>query len=445
MSYITSIEFQGEDIQLLSPALEEFKGNKFTLIIGENATGKSRILGEIVNKINDANQLVSELGGAYKPKGIKLNVSFPANVVVVTSAYNDKFPFSLNDEKGSYYRYCGIRETSNASWITSVSRKTIENIFSISRFNDKSKLLIEILDVLGFSSDLKLIFRFKNFRKIVEGSIDRDHIREIVETNNERRYRMKSRTLDNVTELDIEDCLDVLKTIRYDEKARLGELSIDLVNDNSFISGFHDKINILRRVGIIKSVELKVDNDKNKKTHLFTDASSGEAQLLFSLSSIIRYAKNNSIIIIDEPEISLHPNWQVRYFSILKEALRMIFDCHVIVASHSHFLVSDLDPKNSHLVSLVRDNNGVLSKEISGSTYGWSPESVLYNIFNVRTTNSIYLERDLSLALSMISSNNCDISKLKELNKKFIKLTLDKKDPLNELIKSIDGYITSHE
>ncbi|WP_351010273.1 AAA family ATPase [Shewanella sp. S1-58-MNA-CIBAN-0166] len=445
MSSITSIEFEGEDIQLLPPALKNYKDNKFTLIIGENATGKSRILGRIVNKINEANQLVSELGGEYKPKGIELNINFPASVIVVTSAYNDKFPFSLNDEENSYYRYCGIRETSNASWISSVSRKTIENIFSISNFKGKSTLLIEILDVLGFSSDLRLVLKFKNFRKIVEGDIDENHIRGIVETNNERRYRMKSRTLDNVTESDIKDCLNVLKSIRYDENARVGELSIDLLKDNSFIDNVYNNINILRRIGIVKSVELKVDNDKNKKSHLFTDASSGEAQLLFSLSSIIRYATNNSIIIIDEPEISLHPNWQVRYFSILKEALRKVNDCHVIVASHSHFLVSDLDPINSHLVSLVRDNDGVLSKEISNSTYGWSPESVLYNIFNVRTTNSIYLERDLSLALSMISSNNCDISKLKELNKKFVKLTLDKKDPLNELIKSIDGYLKNND
>jgi predicted ATPase len=443
MTAISEIYFLNEYIKLLPENLLTNKNNKYTLIVGENATGKTRLLNKIVQSLLQIDKNITSKSESKKKLGIEIIEKKPANLMVVTTAYNDKFPF-VNNEDNSFYNYCGIRETSNGSWTSSLSRKTIENICNISGDNNKSESLIKVLDILGFSSDIKIEITLKNKRVMMDPLVNKKYIEKAFSSNASNRYRMQSKSLDGVGDDMIEKCLDVLNLIKFEQEAKHGYIPISLSVEAFDLTDTYKLIDTLRRVGLIKDIELKLDNDKNKNSHLFKDASSGESQLLFSLSSIIRYVKKGSVIIIDEPEISLHPNWQIKYFSILKSVLNTVSECHIIVASHSHFLVSDLDPNTSYLVSLVRGEDGVLAKEVDVSTFGWSPESILYNIFNVRTSTSLYLERDLNKALHMIATSDPDLEKLMLLRDKFNKLTFDDVDPLNQVIKSINGHINTH-
>lgn len=56
---------------------------------------------------------------------------------------------------------------------------------------------------------------------------------------------------------------------------------------------------------------------KNGIAYPFEDASSGEKHFIYELVSIANNIKNNALILVDEPEISMHPNWQMRYISTL--------------------------------------------------------------------------------------------------------------------------------
>ena len=72
-------------------------------------------------------------------------------------------------------------------------------------------------------------------------------------------------------------------------------------------------------------------------------------------TNIFNNISRNSIVLIDEPEISLHPNWQIKYISFLKKVFAEYNSCHFIIASHSHYMVSDLNPENSSLITVNVD------------------------------------------------------------------------------------------
>lgn len=166
-----------------------------------------------------------------------------------------------------------------------------------------------------------------------------------------------------------------------------------------------------------------------------------------SMVGLMATVKSNSLIFIDEPEISLHPNWQMQYLSFLRELFSEIefASSHLFVATHSHFLISDLEGKNSKIIGLKRENNKIeivnLPRDIN--TFGWSAEDVLYNIFNVRSSLNYYLQADLTELLGMISNGIRDVDKIETIMSKLNKLPKRENDPLQEIIIEANEYLNS--
>jgi len=71
-----------------------------------------------------------------------------------------------------------------------------------------------------------------------------------------------------------------------------------------------------------------------------SDLSSGEQHELVLLYELLFKVKPNSLVLIDEPEISLHIAWQVEYLKDLREIIELSqFD--VLMATHSPDIISD--------------------------------------------------------------------------------------------------------
>ena len=70
------------------------------------------------------------------------------------------------------------------------------------------------------------------------------------------------------------------------------------------------------------------------------DLSSGEKHLLALYYHLIFIARRDSLVMIDEPELSLHVNWQRNF---LKDLQRIIMQCNfdVLIATHSPQIVFD--------------------------------------------------------------------------------------------------------
>lgn len=172
------------------------------------------------------------------------------------------------------------------------------------------------------------------------------------------------------------------------------------------------------------------------------DVSSGEYHLLLSMIGIFSKIKENSIVLIDEPEISLHPNWQMRYMTFLKEVFANFHSCHFIITSHSHFLVSDLEGDSSKVIGLSKDEViEVVPFDKNLDTFGWSAEDILYNVFNVVSTRNKFVAEDIAKILNELSEGKKnEIYKLaKEKYDKLIELesALKDNDPLKRVVKII--------
>jgi hypothetical protein len=71
-----------------------------------------------------------------------------------------------------------------------------------------------------------------------------------------------------------------------------------------------------------------------------TDLSSGEQHELVMLYELLFKVKPGSLILIDEPEISLHVGWQVKFLEDLQEIAKLA-DIDILIATHSPSLIHD--------------------------------------------------------------------------------------------------------
>jgi predicted ATP-dependent endonuclease of OLD family len=62
--------------------------------------------------------------------------------------------------------------------------------------------------------------------------------------------------------------------------------------------------------------------------------SSGEKQIVLMLGEIQRRIRRGSILLMDEPEIHLHPRWQRLLISALTDLCEQ-YDAQVVVTTHS--------------------------------------------------------------------------------------------------------------
>jgi predicted ATPase len=114
------------------------------------------------------------------------------------------------------------------------------------------------------------------------------------------------------------------------------------------------------------------------------NASSGELSPISSLLFLTAEVESNSIVLIDEPENSLHPGWQRAYVDKVLAALTYR-NVSVIIATHSPLLVTGALIAHNNLVSvfqmLHREPQRLRLQNLdSGDT---SIEAVLWKAFDV--------------------------------------------------------------
>lgn len=73
----------------------------------------------------------------------------------------------------------------------------------------------------------------------------------------------------------------------------------------------------------------------NGQEHTLDRLSSGEKNLVDLFLRIRAHCTKNSIILIDEPEIHLHPNWQKRLMKNLRQFVQEYPGMTIIIATHS--------------------------------------------------------------------------------------------------------------
>jgi ABC-type cobalamin/Fe3+-siderophores transport system ATPase subunit len=114
----------------------------------------------------------------------------------------------------------------------------------------------------------------------------------------------------------------------------------------------------------------------------FRDLSSGEQQIVSLVVKIIAQAEQQCLILVDEPEISLHVGWQ-RVLPRVLSVISRYFSCDILVATHSPLLISSVSDDSSVCLSASKQRLTPIEPRDRRSV-----ESVLFKGFRTHTANN---------------------------------------------------------
>lgn len=140
---------------------------------------------------------------------------------------------------------------------------------------------------------------------------------------------------------------------------------------------------------------------------------------------IIKINKNNRniLILMDEPEIYLHPEWQTKLVSRLVEYFKEIFKeymIQLIVTSNTPFLISDLPRENIILLEKMHNFKIQIHEYSIIKTFGQNIHTLLKDSFFMDTTIGEFSRRKINEVIELLNSEMQEISDQKEKIQKII-------------------------
>lgn len=143
--------------------------------------------------------------------------------------------------------------------------------------------------------------------------------------------------------------------------------------------------------------------------------SSGEQQLYARVVSLMILNPHNSIILIDEPEIALHPKWQIDIMKIYESIGK---NNQFIVTTHSPFIIAQTPYKN--LTFLMKENERIVTKQ-----FNEAPLDVDINTIVKTVMGAEYIPLNIqelhNKYRTFLDNNQLDSQKAKDLKHEILK------------------------
>jgi ABC-type lipoprotein export system ATPase subunit len=418
----------------------DFNSNKIDIITGANGSGKTILLNSIL-------QFFME-----KPK---TNTFFPSVIYTINNTnYRDpeeakplklvaqtfspfsRFPSPKPTQKSILESYtteslkeideyiCAGIHRGTRSIGPNLSKAILESsIFRFSQSSEYAEALAHALSILKFSS--RLSFKYSSKKILSDIFIARDRataiLKLIEEATNSAPIGAKPRSplgieaslSDHVALAGlIESAMEQLERTTVDY--RQFELSIDFNNRRLLDFSTLQSLALLRRLGLLKIVNCFIGAEQHPSSDI-SYSSSGQQQILCSLLSLVSSLSDGAVVLIDEPELSLHPTWQQLYFDILLASITPFKNCHVIVATHSPLIVQRAQNSDAGVIRMGTNDRGVDLKDERASV-----EDALLDIFETPITDSVEMASKIFDAVTQAeggskSERNLALEKLKRL------------------------------
>lgn len=335
-------------------------GKKIFYIIGNNGTGKSMLLNEIANK-------------ASQDKTVN-------KVLCISNTLYDKF--KLENDKAIYL---GLRTVNNAIFFSVVERTLCGFLLHCINKNTLNKLEKNL--------NMKFSIVFESGKKIND-----------IGSYYDKRKTKNKHISDILSEREITIFLDMIGH----------EINFKELNEEQIVT--LEKFLPLNP----NSIKLKVKKDNGK--FLFEDLSSGEQNRILLSSKVLSNIDNKCVIVIDEPEISLHLHWQIDFHAFLNGLISSYKGVSIFIASHSPILVSEAykDKNVSTIIILGGQgrNHEYLNVQQSSNT---NFENIVLDFFNTATYRSIAIDEEIARIITSFKNEtesvDDSISKLESLKK----------------------------
>lgn len=381
----------------------------------------------------------------------------PEMVIVNSFLVNDKFRFARRSAENEFYNYLGVRDSSSTARTRAYIRSVINMIVKDIGSEEKLANLKKVLRYIGYDPTfLGVNYRLRYREHFFSGKLTLEEMKRLLEdpstysgregTSYSEGFFMQIRE-DNARLKGIQTAINLIAAQTAGQKTN--KINLNLLSTEEDLPNFQVLDDMLK-LDLIESPSLtfsKTSRNASGREVNVDKFSSGEFNLFASYIGLRALARPGSLILIDEPEISLHPNWQLKYIHFLREIFENMPSVHFVIATHSHFLISDLKPDISEIIKLGRTENGLQYYSIKGDTYGQSAENILYNIFGMRSARNFYFEVEIRELLQLISNSEltADKQQLKaDVSRRIQKLsgyTIDRNDPLNRILAQAREFV----
>ena len=157
---------------------------------------------------------------------------------------------------------------------------------------------------------------------------------------------------------------------------------------------------------------MPIFTDSSGKKFGINELSSGEKQLFLRTLAIKMLEPENSIIMIDEPELSLHPKWQQKIVDVYRKIGR---NNQIILATHSPHILGSVEKEN--IILLEKNENGIVKVKTGdefGNSYGQTAGRILEDIMGLETDRNPSVNNLLTLVKEMVKNDNYENSEFKE-------------------------------
>ncbi len=193
-----------------------------------------------------------------------------------------------------------------------------------------------------------------------------------------------------------------LATATTDDFSRLQELSFQikeatekinkpLIEFKSIIDGYFSgtqKSIIIDDEDFPLLIELK--NENNPLRIKVTNLSSGEKQLLIIFLTVILQKNKSFILLMDEPETSLHVEWQATFIDHIK---KLNANAQIIIATHNPLILLNRDNDE---IGIIEANNEEVQKRANGTKY-LDISSILLDHFQLPSLVGTQMQNDIQL------------------------------------------------
>lgn len=291
--------------QRIADSTRSTRPGKFTYIIGNNGTGKSRALGALAEQLSRAR---------------------PARpVACIANSVHDRFKYTDTGK----VRYLGARNQTNAVFLSGIDRQLSRLILRAMMIDPK------LFGALCDSVSMEFAFR-------ISDDFETRVTKLLKEPPEERRGRRTKAAL--FRSLSGARPLSVLRRI-HKGSGRFEGLSGPQVNF------------LLQYLELGIDIQLDVILEAGHRL-AFGQLSTGEQNRILTLAKVLSMMEQGAVFLIDEPEVSLHLHWQMKFHQTLVGLLSRLTRFHVVIATHAPIIISEAakyDPHSkTNLVAILR-------------------------------------------------------------------------------------------
>lgn len=424
-----------------------------SVLIGQNGSRKSFILRQILDAATGETNKVGAKAVSFESKGTSWGDGyFPDSITCISGTPLDRFPrmrsyslgISISKARQVFrkeFLYLGPRASNGMAGTAPSERALMTALFlNADKLAGRAHLFSTIFSEVGFRPKIRIMLRLER-ELAMHGR--RFNAKEpalnsgLPERAMERIYKSSLRpfldssyvhnlggrleaALGRIMNLPYYGFFELVKIFSFDEPPVFvfedGQIQLESQLPQGCLIG-SDELEVYIRAGalLISSTtfyKIQDDTDRDYSIDLELngeDLSSGQWSWIAGFAGLCAEITQGSLILVDEPENSLHPIWQQTYVPTLNKILREFKGAQAVIVTHSPLIASGVDPEWGRVEALVShgvDESGrqIIRSKTVNNTFGWRASDVYEEVFQVPSSRAPAFTKTADIALGLLRS-----------------------------------------